>query len=566
MSTSLERIDIDKETLGHALIDRRLDVPKNQRSYAWEEEHVTDLYKDLAGEINAGNPEYFLGSIVAVATGDGHVEINDGQQRLATTAILLAAIRDFFDKIGDTKTARLIEERYLFETDIETHEITAKLHLNAEDHGYFERRVLQAPSNPDRIAAKKETPIKPSHKRIAKAAQLAAKHVSQVVSTVHQSDKANQLHKWRKFLETGARVIWVEVSDRRTAYFIFETMNDRGLKLSAADLLKNHILAQAADREIDAYQKWIAMSSLLDRLNEQEDAVVNYIRYLWIAKNGPVRSRDLYDKIKVSVRNKTTALELATEIETRASDYVALLSSSDERWAQHSPSVRRQIDTLNNLGVKQIRPLLLAAIQKFTAKELTKLLTASVNWCVRYLISGVGPGTLEGFHGRSAMKIGKGEITSVGQLATEMLEVIPSNDKFKSAFVNANVSRADLARYYLRAMQMHVDGKEEEYLPNEEITREHIMPENPQGKWKHVPTDILKTNFQRIGNQVLLTGTVNSALGNTEYVDKQPVLLASEFSLTRDAAVYTSWGLEEIAKRQVALAELAVKTWPIIPR
>lgn len=68
MPTSLERIDIDKETLGHALIDRRLDVPKNQRSYAWEEEHISDLYKDLAGEINAGNPEYFLGSIVAVAT------------------------------------------------------------------------------------------------------------------------------------------------------------------------------------------------------------------------------------------------------------------------------------------------------------------------------------------------------------------------------------------------------------------------------------------------------------------------------------------------------------------
>ncbi len=105
MSTALERIDIDKETLGHALIDRRLDVPKNQRSYAWEEEHVTDLYKDLAGEINAGNPEYFLGSIVAVATGDGHVEINDGQQRLATTAILLAAIRDFFDKAGDSKNS-----------------------------------------------------------------------------------------------------------------------------------------------------------------------------------------------------------------------------------------------------------------------------------------------------------------------------------------------------------------------------------------------------------------------------------------------------------------------------
>jgi len=63
-----------------------------------------------------------LGSIVAVATDDGHEAINDGHQRLATTAIILAAIRDFFHKNGNAKTARLTEEKYLFETDIETHE------------------------------------------------------------------------------------------------------------------------------------------------------------------------------------------------------------------------------------------------------------------------------------------------------------------------------------------------------------------------------------------------------------------------------------------------------------
>jgi hypothetical protein len=115
-------------------------------------------------------------------------------------------------------------------------------------------------------------------------------------------------------------------------------------------------------------------------------------------------------------------------------------------------------------------------------------------------------------------------------------------------------------------MQMHLDGKEEEYLPNDEITREHIMPENPEGKWKHVPLDDLKTNFQRLGNQVLLTGTVNSKLGSSEYADKKPVLLKSDFSLTRDAAKYAVWGLAQIATRQAELAEIAVKTWPIIPK
>jgi len=61
----------------------------------------------------------------------------------------------------------------------------------------------------------------------------------------------------------------------------------------------------------------------------------------------------------------------------------------------------------------------------------------------------------------------------------------------------------------------------------------------------------------------LLAGTVNSKLGNADYSVKKPALAASPFTLTQEASVYNSWGVNEIAKRQERLAELAVKTWPI---
>ena len=107
MST-LDGIDIQGEAIGHALKDSRLAVPVNQRSYAWEEKHVVELYQDLANAIATSETEYFLGSIVVTRSGDGVPEVVDGQQRLATSIILLQR-----SATTSTSTKTKIEEMIL---------------------------------------------------------------------------------------------------------------------------------------------------------------------------------------------------------------------------------------------------------------------------------------------------------------------------------------------------------------------------------------------------------------------------------------------------------------------
>jgi hypothetical protein len=67
-----------------------------------------------------------------------------------------------------------------------------------------------------------------------------------------------------------------------------------------------------------------------------------------------------------------------------------------------------------------------------------------------------------------------------------------------------------------------------------------------------------------LGNQALLTGTINSKLGNEEYSAKKGALLASDYSLAKEAGGYAKWSLEEIALQQARLAKLAVVTWPLV--
>jgi len=129
-------IEIAPETIGHILREENLRVPPSQRSYRWESDHVEDLYKDIHDVmVNRDLNEYFIGSIVGIKA-QGATYIYDGQQRLATTMILVAAIRDFFHKSDDEKTSWIIENESLISSDRRTHVDTAHFTLNAEDHSY----------------------------------------------------------------------------------------------------------------------------------------------------------------------------------------------------------------------------------------------------------------------------------------------------------------------------------------------------------------------------------------------------------------------------------------------
>ena len=84
-----------------------------------------------------------------------------------------------------------------------------------------------------------------------------------------------------------------------------------------------------------------------------------------------------------------------------------------------------------------------------------------------------------------------------------MAGVIPDDARFEGAVATANVSQQRLARYYLRALQQGEDGKAEPYyVPSEELTLEHILPQNPGSDWGYIPPITAKELLNRLGNQV----------------------------------------------------------------
>ena len=115
----LDTFQPEKRTLGQLLSNTSppIRVPDFQRDFSWADEQISEFWSDLVAfggnesSAKLTGKEYFLGAAVLVNNGTFHLLL-DGQQRLATTTILLAALRDKMNEFSD-KAARQIHDQYI---------------------------------------------------------------------------------------------------------------------------------------------------------------------------------------------------------------------------------------------------------------------------------------------------------------------------------------------------------------------------------------------------------------------------------------------------------------------
>jgi Protein of unknown function DUF262/Protein of unknown function (DUF1524) len=556
-------ISFEHKGIGSVLAQNRLVVPLNQREYSWEEDHVKELFQDFSSALAVKQGAYFLGTLVFTKGANDHPEVSDGQQRLATTSILLAAVRDFFQAQKDDKRAQHVADKYLSTTDLKTTETVPRLRLNVDDHEFFRKAVVSDLSSPDRNAK----PTKQSHRRLARAAAIAKEYIADFLKPHKDTTHAERLVELVEFIEDHAQVIALKVPDHINAFVMFETLNDRGLKASQADLLKNHLLSFCGDRIAEGQQKWATMIGTVESL-EHEDITVTYLHHVLINKYGPIREREVFDKIKSTINSQLAAISFLDELAEGAVHYAALFNPDHKQWNEYDALTRKNITTINrDLRVSQIRPLMFAVARKFSVPEAQRAFRYFVFWSVRFLIVGGRGGLLDRNYSVAANQVATGAITSAAALQQKLSEILPSDAVFAAAFAEARVSHNYLARYLLRALeQKQQNSKEPEFVPSDDgnsINLEHVLPENSGPNWPGLDADTAEACFRKIGNLVLLQASKNTLIGNSAFDKKQPVLKASAFKLTACVANRLSWGPKEISERQKELAQLAVKTWPL---
>ncbi|HEV3301271.1 MAG TPA: DUF262 domain-containing HNH endonuclease family protein [Planctomycetaceae bacterium] len=561
--SGIGKIGIADLGIGQVIKHNKLTVPLNQREYSWTEKEVVDLFDDLQKSIDRSEPNYFLGTIALTGTDPGEPEVTDGQQRLATTTILLSAMRDYFVAQDDVFNAEVIERNYLTIEDQEARKWVPRLTMNIDDREFFGNQIATRPGD----AKRKKRPKGASNERIESAISLAKDRIAKITGTYSKvADQTKRLTHWMKFVTNQALVIALTLPSDLDAFRMFETLNDRGLKTSQVDIIKNYLFREAARKMSVVQPVWSRMIGILDSLDIEEVALV-YLRHFLITLHGASRERELYEKVEGSVSGATAAVEFIGKLDESAVDYAAILSPDHRKWNTYPRSIINSIRTLRELRVVQIRPLMLAVATRFEPREAERAFKAFVSWTVRFLIAGGGRGgTLDEHYGRVAREVGTGKATTTMQLERLLIEIIPNDAAFEESFSGAKVSKNYLARYYLRALELKLKGdKEPEWIPNEDaaINLEHIIPENPGNNWPHVSRDQAEALLTRLGNMALLQASKNSVEGNASFPQKAKSFKQSAYILTSEIAKENGWDGSHIDKRQKRLAKLAVQTWPI---
>jgi hypothetical protein len=564
MEAAKPTLTIDDIGVADALSRWQLKVPVNQRRYAWDEEYVEQLFFDFTKAFDDHKPIYFLGTVVLTEGAKAIREVADGQQRLATVSILLAAIRDYLIELEDQAGAEQYQSEFLIKYDPPSGQYRPRLTLNVEDDSFFYNRVILPPKKrPQELAGKFS-----SNERIELAAKKAHDHVRNITAALPPADKPKRLYDWIEFLQDKALVVAITVpSHISDAFRMFETLNARGLRASQVDVLKNFLLGRAPDHIDQMHPKWVSMLGTIEALGGDE-LMLAFIRHLWISQHGPTTQNELGEAIEKTIKKEQQAIDFVSLLDSASTDYVALLTPLQHpRWIGFSPEARKALDILSNhLEAVQIRPLMMAVARCFKVAEAEKAFRMFVSWSVRFLIvGGGGGGKLDRYYGLRAHEVTQGKIKTSKELAKSMGNVVPGNTQFEEEFAKANVRKSALARYYLRAIEVHGEEKFPQLLINEDanaVNLEHVMPVNPSKAWA-IDRETAETWHKRLGNMVLLGTKDNVTLGNGTFETKRPILKASPFKLTREVAVSKQWGPDQIKERQTDLAKLASKVWPL---
>jgi len=554
-----------RQLLGNGLTYR---IPRFQRDYSWSEEEWEDLWADIQSTLPAdGEPAHYMGYLVLQTADNRIYEVIDGQQRLTTISlIVLAAMRllsKFADegKNSDNNRRRLEQLRatYIGYLDPVTLTTRNKLSLNRNNDSYYrDYLVALAGHLPQRG-------FPASTHAMRKGFEWFERHLREQVK--NSPDPGMAL---AQFVETMSDKLFftvITVADQLNAYKVFETLNARGVRLSATDLLKNYLFSVLARGDEAAHE--------MDELERRWEAIVgrlgsesfpDFLRMHWNSRQNFARQTDLFKVVRGRIQAREAVFNLLREMDEDIDTYLAL---TQPEGAQGPPAWKQSAQDLRMFSVRQPYPMLMAAKRTLSDPDFGDLLRATVVIAFRYNVIGAQhTGEQERVYHAAAMQLHNKEATTLSQVLATLRQVYPGDDAFKADFAEKSIKttqsrNAKIVRYILCKLEKQAGGIDFD-ADSPSYTIEHVLPQSPEGGWEAFNDRDLEAFVYRLSNMAMLEAGKNKEIGNKPYADKRPILLQGGMLLTKKLAEENAnWIPERLDARQKQLANLATSVWRI---
>lgn len=553
----------------------RYSVPPYQRSYAWEKEQWSDFWNDVISVVKEGDSHlHFMGAMVFMLRDDNSWSVLDGQQRFSTLLLFLAALRGAIAaKQGEqgAPSEALFEIENLIAPTVPgsyPKQRERRLTLNRRDDARFSQ-ILDGVDVPQKATKDWHK----SEKQILAAYKYFLGQFTLELETDNWESPSELEAAVVRALSQQLCHIRVEIKDQINAQAVFEALNNRGVELSQADLIKNYLFMEVEGNSSELKAAEELWERTVNAVGEQDLAM--FLRFYWNSAYEFVRMDDLQREVtkRISAK-KGNVMTFTRNLETEGSTFAALRSGEKAAWIDARTA--RQLAALKTLGLRTSYVLLMAMVSAATNDmEKREAVAAVLSFSVRYFTVGGEPAnTLEKQYSEWAQEIRANKRTH-SDMVSLLKSRAGSRDAFLRNFEMLSVRDANVAKYLLREINdsmLAARGTPKE--TEEALELEHIIPQSLTDEWVQTvcaedetinPDDLI----HRFGNLTLLEKRFNIAGSNHNLnAKREKAYDASKLPTNEDLKAtapdaYATFGPAEILRREKRFAVVAEKVWAI---
>jgi len=535
-------------------------IPIFQRTYSWTHTNCDQLFRDI---VHAGKSNHiqshFIGSLVLISSEHSSASISqwqviDGQQRLTTITLLIAALLDRArelecDLIAETPTAA-VREYYL---------------ANPYGQGEAKYKLLLTRSDKSALCAlvdQKELPEDSS--------ENVRRNYQYFYDAITDAEILNAAFCGLKKLKVVEVILQSGQDDPQA---IFESLNSTGVDLTQADLIRNYVLMrQGHEEQTYLYNElWYPMERLFG--NSYADKFDRFSQDLLTLKTGSnslLKSRDVYMTFKhwFTETSRDLSVEgVLRELCRYSRYYVAFIlgKEKDEQLKAAFSDLRSLVEVATPVVMRLYD---LYEQHKFDKTDFIAGVRLLGSYVLRRSVCDMQTRSLGNIFAALAHKVSEEsplESLKVALARFSKNSRYPQDIEFQQALVNRDLYESRICRFVLDRLEN--DSKEK--IDTTSFTIEHVLPQNPElcKEWREMLGDdwreLQGTWLHRLGN-LTLTGY------NSEYQDKPFAVKKaitggfddSPLRLNRDMRDADRWTDVEMAARGERLAKQAVELWP----
>jgi len=545
-------------------------VPPFQRDYSWTEDEWDDLWQDITALFEPdGETVHYMGYLVLQTSDQKRFDIIDGQQRITTISVMilagLAHLQDLvdagLDAENNAKRKEQLQSSFIGYIDPVSLVSRSKLELNRHNNRFYQTYLVPLEKLPQRG-------LNASEHQLRKAFVWFKERMKDRCKTTAESGR--NLAAFVDSLVDRLFFTVITVTDELNAFKVFETLNARGVRLSATDLLKNYLFSVISGKdthetELKALEdRWERIVGLLG-----SESFPEFLRIFWNSRNRLVRKSDLFKTIRKQIASKEAAFGLLRDLDHASAVYAGLRDPQDPVWNREEKQAIAQLLMFN---VRQPLAMLMACHAAFFEQDragFTRIVRSVAVVSFRYnVICNLQAHEQERLYNGMAQKINGGIYTGPVDVIAALNQIYPDDNQFKAAFAEkelrtTNNRNKKVVRYILFEIERQQSGQEFDF-ESAMYNLEHILPEHPSQAWDHIEENRQDRLIYRIGNMTPLEAGKNRDAGNREYAAKRSVYQQSTFQITRALAEhYDTWNEHKIEARQKQLASVAAGIWKI---